>query len=281
MENKRILVIGGTGYIGTPLVSSLIALGYKVTVLSRKQRNDTNKIHYILGNMLDKNDLIEKLNHFDLVIFLAAIIRTINKTKYRDNYLGLKNVLEVMGRNNIPKILYFSTQSVLIKKTGPYGNSKKHCEKLLCKKSNNYTIIRPNYVYGIDKKNDIYKLARIMSLTRIAPLIGNGSTRIQPLNKQDLVNITLKCINNWTPNQVINVAGNTTISFNQIVKEIKRIKKISCLKLHIPLWFVNLFRWLISFDIDGYTKDRVFLNNLNVKKGESNFNNDLIEIIKR
>ena len=279
MENKRILVIGGSGYIGKPIVKRLNKQGYKVTVLSRNPKKIINGIKYIQGNVMNKDFLLKNVKDFDVIIYLAAIIRTLKKSKYKENIIGLKNTIETMYTNKIKKIIYFSTQSIYIKKTGPYGNSKKACEKLILNSYLNYVVIRPNYVYGIDKYNDFYRLYSIIKKTKICPIIGSGKTRFQPINKNDIVEITLKYIKKWKPKEIVDVSGKTTISMNEVTEIIKKQTNSWFIKIHIPLSILQLFKWIVPFDVDGYTDDRTPINK-NTLKGYANIKEDINNLIK-
>ncbi len=278
---QRILVMGGTGYIGQAVVDRLDKEGCQIVVFSRdpKRREHKEGVTYIKGSMLDKKFLLENLKNFDVVIYLAAIVRTLNKARYRENIVGLENVLETMRVNELNKIVYFSTQNVYIEKTGPYGKSKKICEEIIHNTLLDYNIIRPNYVYGIDRHNDFYKLYKIMEKTKICPLIGSGNTRIQPLNKSDLAEITIRCIKEWHPGVEINVSGRKVISIKQAVDIIKRQAGIKCMLLHLPVWILRLCKFAIPFDIDGYTEDRVFTEGADAEKGGADIEEDISRMI--
>jgi len=263
MENQRILVIGGTGYIGTPLVKKLIGANHDVTLLARREgdfRDELSGCRHFVGDLLDKESLIKNINNFDLVINLAAIIRTINKKKYQENVEGIKNLVEVLQKKGIGKIIYFSTQSVNLKEKGPYAKSKEEAEKLLKNSNLDYLIIRPNYVYGIDKTSDFFRMASFASNFRVIPIIGKGINRIQPIFKDDLVNIVFGFVNNFKSNSIIEVSGKETISINEIARLIADNLKIKIITIYIPFWLAKLFKKIVPFDVDGYTEDRISQN---------------------
>lgn len=259
MENKRILVIGGTGYIGTCLVRKLIESNFDVTLLIRKGPlpDEFHFCNYIIADLLDKQSLTNNIHEFDLVINMASVIRTTNKKKYIENIEGLKNLIDVLENKRIEKLIYFSTQNVNLKNKGYYSKSKEICEMLLIDSNLNYLIIRPNYVYGIDKNNYFFKMALIISNFHIAPIIGDGNYKIQPILKEDLVNIVMKCIHNYKNHSIIDISGNETISINGIIDLMGKYCKMNPLKLHIPLKILTLFKWIIPFDIEGFTEDKI------------------------
>ncbi len=274
MENKRILVIGGYGYIGKEIVSILLEHNYNITLISRMKRNNKD----LVGDVLDKEFLLKNVKDFDCIIYLAAIVRSINKFKYRENIISLRNLIDVMKINNVKRIIYFSTQNVYLEKTGYYGNSKKECDKTLINSGVEYIIIRPNYVYGIDKENYFYQLIRLIRKFKICLIIGNGDNKFQPINKKDVANITLKCLNNFKTSDIIDVSGKCNVSVNEVIEFIKKETNSKFLVIHIPLFILKIFKNIIPFDVDGFDKDRVSLN-ADFNNVKSEFYSDLKNII--
>jgi nucleoside-diphosphate-sugar epimerase len=281
MENKRVLVIGGTGYIGKVLVKLMSTLGYDITVLSRKKRySDKYNVKFLQGTVLDKEFLKSNMKDFDMVLYLAAIIRTTKKKEYDQNPQGLKNTIQAMHHNNLKKILFYSSVNALIPKTGPYGNSKKMCENLLAHSGLDYIIVRPNYVYGVDKENDFFKLFTIMKKTKMCPVLGNGKNKIQPINKMDLAKITVEIINHWDHHQIVNISGKKTISINKVTKKLMEYSNNKALRVHAPISILKIFKRFLPFDIDGYDDDRIAPLNEAKLIGNADFDDDLKNIVR-
>ena len=61
MENKKILITGGRGFLGSNLAKRLVELGAKVSLFVRPEKNKENikdiefNVQIIKGNLLDKN----------------------------------------------------------------------------------------------------------------------------------------------------------------------------------------------------------------------------------
>ena len=259
MENQRILVIGGNGYIGRELVKKLKLNNFEVTVLLRKNIPGYESKN-IVGDLLDKECLLKNLRNFDLVVNLASIIRTVRKSRYQENVIGLQNVIDAMSANSIKRIIYLSTQNVNLADKGYYAASKALGEKILKKANLDHVIIRPSLVYGIDKQNDFYRLINLINKWRLAPIIGSGENKMQPLFKDDLINFIILAVKNFNKNQIIEVNGKDTVSMNQIISYISRSLKVAPIKIHAPLAILRIFRKFIPFDIDGYTEDRISRN---------------------
>jgi len=115
-----ILVTGGTGFIGIPLVKKLHELGHELKLLIRESSNtspfkELNNIDYIVGNVQDIKSLEEAVNKVDVIYHLAAYtgIWAKDKSIYYDvNVKGTENVANIALKNNL-KLFYVSSFTAL------------------------------------------------------------------------------------------------------------------------------------------------------------------------
>ncbi|MGA2405765.1 MAG: UDP-glucose 4-epimerase GalE [Bacteroidales bacterium] len=161
---KKILVTGGTGYIGSHTSVELIEKGFDVIIIDNLYNSEADvvdRIYKITGvkpflEVLDLCDK-EKLNKFILlhkdisaVIHFAAykaVGESVNKPLeyYRNNLLSLVNLLDAMKDYNIPDLVFSSSCTVygqpaklpvtedapLQPATSPYGNTKQIGEAII------------------------------------------------------------------------------------------------------------------------------------------------------
>jgi len=161
---KKILVTGGTGYIGSHTSVELIEKGFDVVIIDNLYNSEADvvdKIHKITGvkphlEVLDLCDQ-EKLDRFiqrhkdiSAIIHFAAykaVGESVNKPLeyYRNNLLSLVNLLDVMKRYGIPDLVFSSSCTVygqpeklpvtedapLQPATSPYGNTKQIGESII------------------------------------------------------------------------------------------------------------------------------------------------------
>lgn len=80
---KKIVVFGGQGFIGCHVVDNLLSKGYEVTIFDRYLDNSkweeygwVNKVHFILGDVKDRDAVIEAVNLNDCAINLAGLLGT-------------------------------------------------------------------------------------------------------------------------------------------------------------------------------------------------------------
>jgi UDP-glucose 4-epimerase len=118
MPDKKILVFGAAGFIGTYLIDDLVKNGYSVVAsdinaIGEKYYSDNN-ISYVHVDITQKNDF-DKLEQipYDAVIHLAATQPANVSTKNYDpknyiavNVIGTLNILEFCKKNNVGKLIY-------------------------------------------------------------------------------------------------------------------------------------------------------------------------------
>ena len=126
MGIERLLVIGGTGFIGRNLVVKSKDLGYSVTVLSLNNPSNESKLNevcYIQCDIRSFDDLQQKLteNSFDYVINLGGYV---NHSSFKNggsivieaHFLGVLNILKIIDWKALKRF-------VQIGSSDEYGNS--------------------------------------------------------------------------------------------------------------------------------------------------------------
>ena len=126
IENKKIFVTGGAGFIGSALIGKLVKYN-KITVYDNLARNSLKDKEYyshrnltiVEGNVLDTNLLNRTMRGSDFIIHCAAIagIDTVIKSPINTmlvNIIGSANVLESASKlDKCERIVCFSTSEVL------------------------------------------------------------------------------------------------------------------------------------------------------------------------
>ena len=159
IKNNKILITGGSGYIGSCLASYLSAYFSVITLDKDKKSIFIKKnIKHIKVNINHKSKLSKIINKIrpQFVIHLAAqsTIDMINKKKnlyYKNNYIATKNLLDVIEKYKIPNLIFASTAAVYKEKKTKisenskiyskniYGKTKIQCENLIKKINPNIT----------------------------------------------------------------------------------------------------------------------------------------------
>ena len=193
----KILVTGGTGFIGSHVVKKLVANGHEVRCLVREtSQTDALKklgVELVHGDITDKDSLKAVAKDIDIVYHLAAIVdyRHVKSDQmYHVSLNGTENLVKACLEGNVKKFVYFSSisaigvrdvkrpldETVLCRPNTLYGKGKLATENMLLNYFNisgfPVNIIRPPVIYGCGDK-----YGGIQSLTKF---INNRAMRKQP-----------------------------------------------------------------------------------------------------
>ena len=114
-QNRKVLVTGGTGLIGSEVTSQLLELGSKVKVVSLDNLQNNKDVEFINGDLTDLSLCLKVTRDVDYVFHLAGIKGSIDVTKSRPASFFVPllmfntNVLEASRRNNVEKLVYTSS----------------------------------------------------------------------------------------------------------------------------------------------------------------------------
>jgi UDP-glucose 4-epimerase len=135
----RILILGGTGFIGSHIIDALVKLNHTIKVIDRtlKHTIPTKEIEYIQADFSNQEKLLEALSGVDLVIHLISTTgpKSSNLDPIADTESNLINTLKLinaMEKANVKRLIYFSSGGTV------YGNptqvpiTERHTTRPLC-----------------------------------------------------------------------------------------------------------------------------------------------------
>ncbi len=154
--NRKILIVGGTGFIGQRLVERCLLAKFNITTISKTKRKNKHKsIHQIYCDISKKYYLHKALNNkkFDYVVNLAGYVDHSKKIKtIQSHYNGCKNLAEYFKLKNIKKFIQIGSSVEYGKVESPQTENKKVKQKIL---KSNYGLAKfkaTDYLLNLNKK---------------------------------------------------------------------------------------------------------------------------------
>lgn len=191
----KIIIIGGSGFIGTNLVE-ILKDQCEVKIIDKQQSNFFPELT-TLADICDVDSLRKAMGTADIVVNLAAEHRddVSPKSLYYDvNVQGTKNILDVMDEKGIKTIFFTSSVAAYgLNKENPneehpvdpfndYGITKYQAEDVLRewynkdKQNNNLFILRPTVVFGPRNRGNVYNLLKQIATGKFM-MIGKGQNK--------------------------------------------------------------------------------------------------------
>ncbi|KAJ7310283.1 hypothetical protein JRQ81_007184 [Phrynocephalus forsythii] len=117
--SKKCTVIGGSGFLGQHMVEHLVGKGYAVNVFDIRKGFDHDKVHFFLGDLCRKEDLLPALEGATVAFHCASPAPSSNNRDlfYKVNYLGTKVVIEACREAGVQKLVLTSSASVVFEGT--------------------------------------------------------------------------------------------------------------------------------------------------------------------
>ena len=235
---KKVLVVGGSGFLGSHVADELTEKGYEVTIFDQKKStwiNDNQK--FIESDLLDREHVIKSLEGFNFVIHFAGIA-DIGESKEKPletietNIIGTANLLEGCRKNKIEKFIFASSVYVFSKYGSFYGKSKQACELLIEEYQNEFNLdyihVRYGSLYGprAQEWNGLKKYISEIIKNKQIDFSGNGKEKREYIHVKDAAIMTASLLESDEKNIAVNITGHQVISTLDLFKLIFEVLQL-------------------------------------------------------
>lgn len=268
MGREKILITGGSGFVGTNLL--LKFKNQKVRLFSTYYKNlkftKIKKVKYTRVNLENKKDCLKVCKNIDTVIMCAAnssgaaVMQKKPLVHLNPNIIMNLNMLDAAYQSGVKKFVFISSNTVYPEVSHPVKEEEasfnffnkyfivgwmKRFSEILCNiystKINNpmkTIVIRPGNLYGPYDKFDKEKSKVIPSLIRKIvekqnPLEvwGDGKDLKDFLYIEDFCNAVIKIIKKKSIDDLYNIASGRAVTINQIISILLKIEKLKNIKI--------------------------------------------------
>ena len=185
----KIIILGGTGFIGSHICEKLIRAGHEVTVPTRHLKNAREiqtlpGLQPVLCNVHDAAQLVQAVAGHEVLINLVAILHG-SEAEFERVHVALpKSIVAACKAGGVKRIVQLSSLGAALDAPSQYLRSKGRGEQVFSESDLDVCILRPSVVFGEgDKLLNVF--AQLQTAFPFVPLAGSEA-QFQPVWVEDV-----------------------------------------------------------------------------------------------
>jgi len=223
---KRILILGGTGFVGRHICTRLSQAGWSAIVPSRSPAAARHlaglpRVDVVPGDVHDEATLIRLLAGADAVVNLVAILHG-SEAAFEQVHVELpKKLARACAAAGVRRLVQISALGAALDGPSMYQRSKARGEAVLHTEAAadflDLTVLRPSVIFGAqDKFLNVF--AQLQRMFPLIPLAG-ADTRFQPVWVEDVAAAVMRCLqDDATIGQTFEACGPEVFTLRDLVR---------------------------------------------------------------
>ena len=226
LKNKKILILGGSGFVGKSITQNLLSQGARIVILTRnsnkikslKVSGYPGQLEIISGNIFEDGLLELLIKDKYAVINLCGVLYEKNKDEFNTIHNFLPEMIsKLCKRHNIKKFIHISALGVSKNSPSKYSSTKALGEENIKNNFKSAIILRPSIIYG-SGDNFFGLFSKISKFAPVIPIIG-PNTLFQPVYVNDVSLAVIEALKiNENKSKTFNICGSKQYSFYQLIK---------------------------------------------------------------
>jgi uncharacterized protein YbjT (DUF2867 family) len=236
----KVLVTGGTGFVGTAILHELRARGVDVRALVRtEQKAERIKawdVEPAFGDVTDASSVLAAARGRTHVIHLVAIIRGSESAFERVMVGGTRNVISAARTVGAQRLVHMSALGVgaHTRTLTPYYAAKWQMEQDVGDSGVEHVIFRPSFVFGRDG-GVLPTFIRQVRLSPVVTVIGSGERRCQPVWIDDVAAHFATALGlPAAANLTFELGGPDVVAWNELYSRIAKTLRKRRALVHVP-----------------------------------------------
>lgn len=224
----KVLITGGTGFTGSRLIPLLLQNGIEVRALTRPTSDRSPlsalRVEWVTGDLSNAESLTSALRGVDALVNIASL-----------GFGHADSILRSAKEAGVKRGIFISTTAIFTQLNAGSKSIRLAAEEAIQASGLDYTILRPTMIYGSPRDRNMWRLIRLLRVTPILPIFGDGESLQQPIFVDDVAQAVLLVLQNKiTIGKSYNIAGKAPLTYNQIIDTVANVLGKRVWKLHLP-----------------------------------------------
>ena len=222
MTTPRVLVLGGTGFVGRQVCEQFARLGWQVTVPTRRAAHAASVqslpgLTVIEASVHNESDLARLMPGHDAVVNLVAVLHG-SEDRFEQVHVDLPGkIARAMKKAGVQRLVHVSALGADPQGPSMYQRSKARGEAVLHSAGLQLTVLRPSVIFGAEDKF-LNLFADLQTVLPFMPLAGSG-TRFAPVWVGDVARAIVACLQNpATIDQTCELCGPDVMTLGELVR---------------------------------------------------------------
>ena len=219
---QRILVLGGSGFVGRHVGEQLVRAGHQVTVPTRRASHAASvqtlpRLTVVETRTLDEVALAQLMAGHDAVVNLIAVLHG-DAQRFEQVHVQLpERIARAMKTAGVRRLVHVSALGADAQGPSMYQRSKARGEAVLQAAGLQLTVLRPSVIFGAEDRF-LNLFADLQKVLPFMPLAGSR-TRFQPVWVNDVAAAIVRCLHDGqTAGQTFEACGPEIFTLGELVK---------------------------------------------------------------
>ena len=236
MEIMKVLVTGATGFSGSRVVPLILKSGFQVRVFVRPTSDRSPlsalTVEWATGDFANPETFTAALRGVDALINIASL-----------GFGHAESILKSMKEAGVKRGLFISTTAIFTQLNAGSKSIRLAAEEAIQTSGLDFTILRPTMIYGSKRDRNMWRLIRLLRITPVTPIFGDGESLQQPIFVDDVAQAVLLALKtDATIGKSYNIAGKAPLTYNQVIDTVAAALGKRVWKLHLP--YIPIVRML-------------------------------------
>jgi uncharacterized protein YbjT (DUF2867 family) len=224
----KVLVTGATGFTGSRIVPLLLNSGYQVRCLTRATSDRSPlsalTVEWVTGDLANAESFTTALRGVDALVNIASL-----------GFGHAESIVRAAKEAGVKRGIFISTTAIFTQLNAGSKSIRLAAEEAIQASGLDYTILRPTMIYGSERDRNMWRLIRLLKITPIMPIFGDGESLQQPIFVDDVAQaVVLALKTDATIGKSYNIAGKDPLTYNQVIDTVSMALGKRVWKLHLP-----------------------------------------------